>query len=83
MATTGVLPIHKAVPQATEQIKENLRAPLPKTFMQFGRNSFGGMVPFFENDVPSVFAEVENDALQAEFREANAAAIQAMKDLNS
>ena len=72
----------KAVPQATEQIKENLRAPLPKTFVQFGRNSFRGMASFFENDVPGVFAEVGDDELQAEFREANAAAILAMQDLS-
>ena len=73
----------RALPPAAEQIKKNLRTPLPRTFVQIGRINFGGLASYFEEDVPAVFADVENEELQAEFQVANHAAIQAMKDLDA
>ncbi len=73
----------RALPQAAEQIKTNLRTPLPRTFVQIGRINFGGLASYFEEDVPGLFAAVKDEKLQAEFRIANAAAIQAMKDLDA
>jgi uncharacterized protein (DUF885 family) len=71
----------KAIPAALEQIRKNLRTPLPKTFVQIGKTTFGGLVSFYEKDVPAVFASVKDEQLQKDFTEANTAAIKAMRDL--
>jgi hypothetical protein len=69
------------IPRATGQIRENLRMPMARTRLQYGIDSFGGMADYFRNDVPAVFAEVENPDLQAAFADANAAAANAMQEL--
>jgi hypothetical protein len=73
----------KAVPEAARQIRANLRAPMPRTYVRIGRITFGGLASYFEKDVPAVFAAVTDPQLQAEFRAANLSAIQAMKELDS
>jgi hypothetical protein len=73
----------RSIPTALEQIRKNLRTPLPKTYVQIGRTTFGGLVSFYEKDVTSIFAAVKDEQLQENFRTANAAAIKAMKDLDS
>ena len=73
----------KNLPRAVEQIKANLRTPLPRTHVEIGRTVFGGLVSYFEKDVPSVFEAVEDQALQAEFGEANSKAIAAMSRLDT
>ena len=70
------------VPAAVEQIRANLRTPMPRTFINVGRTGFGGLASFFEKDVPSVFASVQNTNLQSEFAEANTNAITALKSLD-
>lgn len=71
------------VPAAIEQLRRNLRTPLPRTYVQIGRTSLGGLANFYEKEVPAVFASVSDQQLQTEFRTANEAAIKAMKDLDS
>jgi uncharacterized protein (DUF885 family) len=71
------------VPAAVEQLRRNLRTPLPRTYVQIGRTSLGGLANFYEKDVPAVFASVQDQQLQTEFRTANEAAIKAMKDLDA
>jgi len=71
----------EALPKAIEQIKANLKLPLPATYIDLGVNSFGGYSTFFRNDVPGIFADVKDDALQARFRASNAAAIKATQEL--
>jgi hypothetical protein len=73
----------KAIPAATVQIRQNLRTPLPRSYVQLGHIMFGGLASYYENDVPLVFAEVKDAPLQDEFRAANAAAIKAMKELDA
>ncbi|MGH9960158.1 MAG: DUF885 domain-containing protein, partial [Pyrinomonadaceae bacterium] len=73
----------KSIPAALEHIRRNLRTPLPKTYVQIGRTSFGGLVSFYEKDVPAIFGAVKDEQLQKDFNNANAAAIKAMKDLDS
>ncbi len=73
----------KALPAVLDQIRKNLRTPLPRTYVDIGRISFGGLVSFYEKDVPAVFESVDDQTLQKEFREANAAAAKAMKELDA
>jgi hypothetical protein len=72
----------KAIPRAAGQARANLKTPMPRTYVQLGRILFGGLASFYANDVPPVFASVGDPALQAQFREANAGAIAAMKELD-
>ncbi len=69
------------LPRAVEQIRANLRMPMARTRLQYGIDSFGGFADYFSNDVPLVFAAVEDEILQAEFAEANTAAAAAMTEL--
>jgi uncharacterized protein (DUF885 family) len=71
----------RSVTRAAGQIRDNLRMPMARTRVQYGIDSFGGMATYFRNDVPSVFAGVENPELQAAFTEANTAAADAMQEL--
>jgi uncharacterized protein (DUF885 family) len=71
------------VPTAVEQLRRNLRLPLPRTWVQIGRTALGGLANFYEKDVPAVFASVTDQQQQSEFRTANEGAIKAMKDLDS
>ena len=71
------------VPRAVEQIMENLRTPLPLTFVNLGHTTFGGYATYFENDIYDVFATVEDAQLQADLKEANLLAVEAMKKLDA
>ena len=72
-----------SIPVAAEQIRANLRTPMPRTYVQLGHIIFGGLAVFYENDTPGIFAAVTDAQLQADFRAANAGAIKAMKDLDA
>lgn len=69
------------IPRAAEQIRANLRMPMARTRLQYGIDSFGGMADYFDNDVPAVFAAVDNEGLQTEFAAANHSAAKAMQEL--
>jgi len=72
----------RAVPQGTEQARANLRTPLPRTFIDIGHTRFGGLATYLRDDVPAVFSEVQDEALQEEFAEANASAASAFAALD-
>ena len=69
------------IPTATAQIRANLQTPMPRTWIDQGVASFGGMVPFLRDDAPRVFADVKDEALQKSFAAANGNAIAAFKAL--
>lgn len=72
----------RAIPIAMDQIRKNLRTPLPKTFVNIGHTTYGGLISFYEKDVPAIFASVKDEHLQKDFKEANGGAIKAMKDMD-
>jgi uncharacterized protein (DUF885 family) len=69
------------VPAATAQIRANLRTPMPRTWIDQGAASFGGMVPFLRDDAPQVFAAVKDEALQKAYADANEKAVAAFQAL--
>jgi Bacterial protein of unknown function (DUF885) len=73
----------RAVPKAVAELRGNVRLPLPRTWIKISRRALGGLAGFYAEDVPKVFAPVKDEALQAHFREANAGAIAAIKDLDA
>lgn len=73
----------KNVPTAARQIRQNMSGPIPRPFAELGVAMFGGLSAFYEKDAPRAFASVSDESLQAEFRGANARAIEAMRELTS
>jgi hypothetical protein len=71
----------RAVPAAAAQIRANLRTPLPKSFIKYGVDGFGGFPDFYRKDVPKIFAEVKDPAIQAELAGTIEPAARAMQDL--
>jgi Bacterial protein of unknown function (DUF885) len=73
----------KSVPIALQQIKANLKTPMAKTLVKIGRQSIGGLADFYEKDVPKVFESVKDEQSQKDFKEANDAAIKAVREFDS
>jgi uncharacterized protein (DUF885 family) len=71
----------RAIPEATQNIRANLRTPLPKSFVALGEHAFDGYASFYRNDVTKAFAEVADPALQAELKDALGPAADAMTAL--
>ena len=71
----------KTIPNATAQIRANLRTPMPRPWIDYGVNAFAGFADFYLKDVTPVYAEVADAGLQAELTQANAAAAKAMREL--
>lgn len=69
------------VPKAAEQIKANLKLPMPATFLKLGQAGFNGFAEYYTGDAKKAFAEVKDEALQKEYDEAVAKAAASMKDL--
>jgi hypothetical protein len=73
----------QAVPNAATQIRANLRTPMPVTFINYGRASFGGLADYYQGDGKAAFAEVNDPALQQQLSDASNAASVAMRDLSN
>ena len=72
----------KNVPNGLNQIKANMKLPLAKNLVKIGRQTIGGLADFYEKDVPKVFESVKDEQSQKDFKEANAAAIKAIKEFD-
>ncbi len=70
-----------AIPQAAAQIRANLRTPMPLTFVEYGKASFGGLAEYYQGDGKAAFASVTDAALQTELSTASNAASAAMTSL--
>jgi uncharacterized protein (DUF885 family) len=71
----------RAVPRATQQIRANLRTPLPLSFIDYGKSAFGGFAEYYPGDGTRAFADVRDPALQAQLRDAAGDAARAMSGL--
>jgi uncharacterized protein (DUF885 family) len=71
----------KNVPRAAQQIRANLKAPLPLSFINYGKAGFGGFAEYYPKDGRAAFAEVRDPALQAELDKSAREAARAMQGL--
>jgi hypothetical protein len=71
----------RGVPKVAASIKENLKSPLPRTYVELGIAQYGGLAEFYAKNVAAVFASVADPDLQKQLTEADAAAAQAMNAL--
>jgi uncharacterized protein (DUF885 family) len=73
----------RAIVTAVAQMKANLRLPLARPLLERGLSASNGFADFYHNNVGQAFASITDAALQAQFKEANAAAEAAMRDLSA
>ena len=71
----------RGIPKMANDIKANLKTPLPKTYVELGIAQYGGLAEFYSKDVKARFASVSDPDLQKQLSEADAAAAQAMDAL--
>jgi hypothetical protein len=71
----------QAIPRIAASIKENLKSPMPKTYVELGIEEFGGLADFYTKNVTPVFASVSDADLQKQLKDADAVAAQAMSGL--
>ena len=69
----------RQVPRAAQQIRANLKTPMPASFVDYGVAAFGGFADFYGSDAKKAFADVHDAQAQADFDRAAAAASQAMR----
>lgn len=72
-----------ALPTALQQIQAVLQTPMPRTYVDMGRLTFGGLADYLAHDVPGIFKSIKDPQLQSEFTAANADAIKALKSLDA
>jgi len=77
----AMLAFFKGVPTAAQQIRANLKTPIPESFQKLGVDAFEGYAGYYRGDAVAAFADVNDPALQAEFKAASAAAGDAMDSL--
>jgi hypothetical protein len=71
------------VPKMAKDIQDNLKSPLPKSYVEIGIAKFGGLQDFFAKNVAPVFASVSDADLQKQLAEANNNAANAMGNLKA
>lgn len=71
----------RAIPAAVEQIKANLRTPIPVSHLNYGVPGFKGLADYYTSDAKAAFASVKDQALQAEFDAAARDAAAAMNGI--
>ena len=71
----------EAVPAATKQIQANLTTPLPLSFINYGKNAFGGYADYYPGDGLKAFAGVGTSTEQEALKTASTNAAAAMKSL--
>ena len=71
----------RGIPRLAAAIKENLKSPLPKTYVELGIAQFGGLADFYAKNVVAVFAAVSDPDLQKQMADADTNAAAAMNGL--
>ena len=71
----------EAIPAAVQHIRENLRTPLPVSFVDYGKNAFGGYADYYPGDGLKAFAGVGTAQEQTALKTASTNAAAAMRSL--
>lgn len=77
----AVISFLQAVPNATTNIRANLRMPMPATFISYASAAFHGYATYYSSDIQPVFASVNDPALQQQLSAAITNATTAMNNL--
>jgi hypothetical protein len=71
------------IPKMAKDIQDNLKSPLPATYVDRGIAQFGGLAEFYAKSVAPVFASVSDPDLQKQLADANTNAANAMNTLKA
>ena len=71
------------IPAYLQQMRGTLQPPFPRPFVRTSLVGFGGLASHFQDDVPGLFAEVEDQELQASFAAALGPAVAALRDVEA
>jgi hypothetical protein len=77
----AMIAVFDAIPTAAANIRANLKAPLPASFVKHGVAGFGGFGEYYRGDARTAFADVKDAALQAQFKASSEKAAAAMDGL--
>ncbi len=77
----AMIAFFKGIPTAAAQIRANLKTPMPISFVDLGVDAFKGFADYYRGDARAAFADVDDPALQAEFKSTSQAAGEAMQAL--
>jgi hypothetical protein len=73
----------RAIPKMVADMQENLKGPLPKTYVELGIADFGGFADFYTKEVAPIFAAVSDPELQKQLTDADTNAATAMTNLKN
>ena len=73
----------RRLPAYLEQMRATLEPPFPRPFVRTALVRFGGLATHLDDEVPGLFAEVEDEALQGAFTEALGPAVAALRELEA
>ena len=73
----------QGLPAYLGQMRATLEPPFARPFVRTAIVRFGGLATHLEEDVPGVFADVEDEALQGAFADALAPAVAALRDVEA
>lgn len=73
----------QGLPAYLGQMRATLEPPFARPFVRTAIVRFGGLATHLEEDVPGVFADVEDEALQGAFADALAPAVAALGDVEA
>jgi uncharacterized protein (DUF885 family) len=79
----AMIAFFKAVPGVADNIRANLRTPMPASYVKLGSDAFHGYAEYYKGDARTAFADVDDPAMQAEFMAASQAASEAMESLGN
>ena len=71
------------LPAYLRQMRANLQPPFPRPFVRSALVRFGGLATHLGDEVPALFAGVEDAALQGAFAEALGPAVAALRDVEA
>ncbi len=70
------------MPQVLAEARKNLKNP-PKIYTEIALEQIGGIVSFFQNDVPAAFVDARDPATRAAFATSNTAVIAALNSYSA
>ena len=71
------------IPAYLEQMRGTLQPPFPRPFVRTALVRFGGLASHLQDDAPGLFADVEDEDLQAAFAEALEPAVAALREVGT
>ncbi|MCH8615997.1 DUF885 domain-containing protein [Sphingomonas sp. SM33] len=68
------------VPRAVEQMRSNIKTPMPISFVDYAKSAFGGFAEYYPGDGTAAWKGVGSDEDQQALKAASDNAVKAMKD---